>query len=154
MAHNPNMTHLKIHHPVTALPPLWVRCDSSDPEGTCWLGAELVTTNSIAGIVLYTVSCKGESSLLTPLTFMGVWLFICIVTMLWFSLKTDIVKREVHTVELVSHQESIRICNLWHIGDIPGADLQKSEQEFIALLVLFGVHLVYMCVFLEIFIGG
>lgn len=65
MAHNPNMTHLKINQPVTALPPLWVRCDSSDPEGTCWLGAELVTTNhSITGIVLYTVSCKGESSLI------------------------------------------------------------------------------------------
>ncbi|XP_048960109.1 protein zwilch homolog isoform X4 [Canis lupus dingo] len=62
MAHNPNMTHLKIHHPVTALPPLWVRCDSSDPEGTCWLGAELVTTNSIAGIVLYTVSCKADKT--------------------------------------------------------------------------------------------
>ncbi|KAF5925330.1 hypothetical protein HPG69_001774 [Diceros bicornis minor] len=32
MAHNPNMTHLKINRPVSALPPLWVRCDSSDPE--------------------------------------------------------------------------------------------------------------------------
>ncbi|XP_077602908.1 protein zwilch homolog isoform X4 [Crocuta crocuta] len=63
MAHNPNMTHLKIDHPVTALPPLWVRCDSSDPEGTCWLGAELVTTNdSITGIVLYTVSCKADKN--------------------------------------------------------------------------------------------
>uniref|UniRef100_A0A673TEE6 Protein zwilch n=1 Tax=Suricata suricatta TaxID=37032 RepID=A0A673TEE6_SURSU len=63
MAHNPNMTHLKINHPVTALPPLWVRCDSSDPEGTCWLGAELVTTNdSITGIVLYTVSCKADKN--------------------------------------------------------------------------------------------
>nr|XP_036865844.1 protein zwilch homolog [Manis javanica] len=60
MAHNPNMTHLKINRPVTPLPPLWVRCDSSDPEGTCWLGAELITTNSsITGIVLYMVSCKG-----------------------------------------------------------------------------------------------
>ncbi|XP_032720527.1 protein zwilch homolog isoform X2 [Lontra canadensis] len=63
MAHNPNMTHLKINQPVTALPPLWVRCDSSDPEGTCWLGAELVTTNhSITGIVLYTVSCKADKN--------------------------------------------------------------------------------------------
>lgn len=68
MAHNPNMTHLKINRPVTALPPLWVRCDSSDPEGTCWLGAELITTNnSITGIVLYVVSCKGECSLLLVL---------------------------------------------------------------------------------------
>lgn len=74
MAHNPNMTHLKISRPVTALPPLWVRCDSSDPEGTCWLGAELITTNSsIAGIVLYVVSCKGESSLLLLL-----WVYVCV----------------------------------------------------------------------------
>lgn len=61
MAHNPNMTHLKINRPVTALPPLWVRCDGSDPEGTCWLGAELITTNnSITGVVLYMATCKGE----------------------------------------------------------------------------------------------
>ncbi|XP_040348980.1 protein zwilch homolog isoform X3 [Herpailurus yagouaroundi] len=63
MAHNPNMTHLKTNHPVTALPALWVRCDSSVPEGTCWLGAELVTTNdNITGIVLYTVSCKADKN--------------------------------------------------------------------------------------------
>uniref|UniRef100_A0ABI7XQB9 Protein zwilch n=1 Tax=Felis catus TaxID=9685 RepID=A0ABI7XQB9_FELCA len=63
MAHNPNMTHLKINHPVTALPALWVRCDSSDPEGTCWLGAELITTNdNITGIVLYTVSSKADKN--------------------------------------------------------------------------------------------
>ncbi|XP_042639107.1 protein zwilch homolog [Orycteropus afer afer] len=61
MAHNPNMTHLKINQQVTALPPLWIRCDSSDPEGTCWLGAELITTNNgITGIVLYVVSCKAD----------------------------------------------------------------------------------------------
>ncbi|KAM6201942.1 protein zwilch homolog [Rhynchocyon petersi] len=61
MAHNPNMTHLKIKQPVTALPPLWIRCDGSDPEGTCWLGAELITTNgSITGIVFYVVSCKAD----------------------------------------------------------------------------------------------
>nr|KAF6503609.1 zwilch kinetochore protein [Molossus molossus] len=63
MAHNPNMTHLKINRPVTALPPLWVRCDSSDPEGTCWLGAELIATNnSITGIDLYVVSCKADKN--------------------------------------------------------------------------------------------
>lgn len=63
MAHNPNMTHLKIDRPVTALPPLWARCDSSDPEGTCWLGAELVTTSdSITGIVLYVVTCKADKN--------------------------------------------------------------------------------------------
>ncbi|ERE75408.1 putative protein zwilch like protein, partial [Cricetulus griseus] len=61
MAHNPNMTHLKIKQPVTALPPLWVRCDSSDPEGTCWLGAELITANDIiTGVVLYVVTCKAS----------------------------------------------------------------------------------------------
>ncbi|XP_048188734.1 protein zwilch homolog [Perognathus longimembris pacificus] len=61
MAHNPNMTHLNMSQPVTALPPLWIRCDSSDPEGTCWLGAELTTANdSITGIVLYVVSCKAD----------------------------------------------------------------------------------------------
>ncbi|ELK24837.1 Protein zwilch like protein [Myotis davidii] len=63
MAHNPNMTHIKLNRPVTALPPLWVRCDSSDPEGTCWLGAELITTsNSITGIVLYAVNCKADKN--------------------------------------------------------------------------------------------
>ncbi|KAM4829219.1 protein zwilch homolog [Thomomys bottae] len=61
MAHNPNMTHLNMNQPVTALPPLWIRCDSSDPEGTCWLGAELTMANdSITGIVLYVVSCKAD----------------------------------------------------------------------------------------------
>ncbi|XP_054984945.1 protein zwilch homolog [Sorex araneus] len=61
MAHNPSMTHLKIDQPVTALPPLWVRCDGSDPENTCWLGAELVTANSsITGIILYVVSCQAD----------------------------------------------------------------------------------------------
>ncbi|XP_008516334.1 protein zwilch homolog isoform X5 [Equus przewalskii] len=63
MAHNPNMTHLKINRPVTALPPLWVRCDGSDPEGTCWLGAELITTNnSITGVVLYMATCKADKN--------------------------------------------------------------------------------------------
>ncbi|XP_042543334.1 protein zwilch homolog isoform X1 [Dipodomys spectabilis] len=61
MAHNPNMTHLNINQPATALPPLWIRCDSSDPEGTCWLGAELTTANgNITGIVLYVVTCKAD----------------------------------------------------------------------------------------------
>nr|XP_045016786.1 protein zwilch homolog isoform X2 [Jaculus jaculus]XP_045016787.1 protein zwilch homolog isoform X2 [Jaculus jaculus] len=63
MAQNPNMTHLKVEQPVTALPPLWVRCDGSDPEGTCWLGAELTTANaSITGIILYVVSCKADKN--------------------------------------------------------------------------------------------
>ncbi|XP_036701160.1 protein zwilch homolog isoform X1 [Balaenoptera musculus] len=63
MAHNPNMTHLKMNRPVTALPPLWVRCDGSDPEGTCWLGAELIITNNIiTGIVLCMVTCKADKN--------------------------------------------------------------------------------------------
>ncbi|XP_065727005.1 protein zwilch homolog isoform X3 [Phocoena phocoena] len=63
MAHNPNMTHLKINRPVIALPPLWVRCDGSDPEGTCWLGAELIITNNIiTGIVLCMVTCKADKN--------------------------------------------------------------------------------------------
>uniref|UniRef100_A0A8C6CJM9 Protein zwilch n=1 Tax=Moschus moschiferus TaxID=68415 RepID=A0A8C6CJM9_MOSMO len=63
MAHNPNMTHLKINRPVTALPPLWVRCDGSDPEGIGWLGAELISTSSnITGIVLYMVTCKVDKN--------------------------------------------------------------------------------------------
>eukprot|EP00069_Balaena_mysticetus_P017156 bmy_10376T0 len=63
MAHNPNMTHLKINRPVTALPALWVRCDGSDPEGTCWLGAELIITNNIiTGIVLCMVTCKADKN--------------------------------------------------------------------------------------------
>ncbi|XP_006153547.1 protein zwilch homolog isoform X2 [Tupaia chinensis] len=62
MAHNPNMTHLKITRPVTALPPLWVRCDGSDPESTCWLGAELIVENgSTTGVVLHGVSCTDKN---------------------------------------------------------------------------------------------
>ncbi|XP_008072988.1 protein zwilch homolog [Carlito syrichta] len=63
MAHNPHMTHLRVGLPTVALPPLWVRCDSSDPEGTCWLGAELTTAgSSITGIILHVVSCKADKN--------------------------------------------------------------------------------------------
>ncbi|XP_019389394.1 PREDICTED: protein zwilch homolog isoform X2 [Crocodylus porosus] len=56
---NPFMTHLKISNPIV-LPPLWVRCDGSDPEHTYWLGAEpLKTGNKITGINLHTVTCNG-----------------------------------------------------------------------------------------------
>uniref|UniRef100_A0A8B9QG47 Protein zwilch n=1 Tax=Apteryx owenii TaxID=8824 RepID=A0A8B9QG47_APTOW len=62
MVQNPNMTHLKISKPV-ALPPLWIRCDSSDPEHTCWLGAEpLKTGNKITGIYLHMVTCDGPTA--------------------------------------------------------------------------------------------
>lgn len=110
MAHNPNMTHLKSNRPVIALPPLWVRCDGSDPEGTCWLGAELIITNNIiTGIVLCMVTCKGESSLLLLLC-VCVYIFICILIALWSLLKLDIVKREVHTVELVLATMNLLQC--------------------------------------------
>ncbi|XP_019359499.1 PREDICTED: protein zwilch homolog [Gavialis gangeticus] len=56
---NPFMTHLKISNPIV-LPPLWVRCDGSDPEHTYWLGAEpLKTGNKITGINLHTITCNG-----------------------------------------------------------------------------------------------
>ncbi|XP_038622891.1 protein zwilch homolog [Tachyglossus aculeatus] len=60
MAQNPNMTHLEISRPVSVLPPLWVRCDGTDPEGTCWLGAEpLKTKTGIAGIMFHIVTSTG-----------------------------------------------------------------------------------------------
>ncbi|NXU81717.1 ZWILC protein, partial [Oreotrochilus melanogaster] len=59
MAQNPNMTHLKISEQVV-LPPLWIRCDGSDPEHTCWLGAEpLKAGNKITGINFHMVTCDG-----------------------------------------------------------------------------------------------
>ncbi|XP_053127988.1 protein zwilch homolog isoform X3 [Hemicordylus capensis] len=62
MSQNPNMTHLKISNPAP-LPPLWVRCDRSDPQQTIWLGAEpLITGNKLTGIHLHTVTCNGPVS--------------------------------------------------------------------------------------------
>uniref|UniRef100_A0A8C0HH16 Protein zwilch n=1 Tax=Chelonoidis abingdonii TaxID=106734 RepID=A0A8C0HH16_CHEAB len=62
LAQNPNMTHLKISKPVV-LPPLWVRCDSSDPEHTCWLGAEpLKNGNKITGISFHVVTCNADKT--------------------------------------------------------------------------------------------
>ncbi|KAM4676857.1 protein zwilch homolog isoform 1-T2 [Discoglossus pictus] len=59
LAHNPNMTQLRNEKPVEVLPPLWVRCDSSDAEGTCWLGAEPIKTsrNEITGMSFRMVTC-------------------------------------------------------------------------------------------------
>ncbi|XP_069481111.1 protein zwilch homolog isoform X3 [Ambystoma mexicanum] len=64
LAHNPNMNQLAIGMPVSVLPPLWVRCDGSDPEGTCWLGAEPIqaSSNKVTGINFHVVSCKGPSA--------------------------------------------------------------------------------------------
>ncbi|KAL2093264.1 hypothetical protein ACEWY4_010576 [Coilia grayii] len=44
------------------LPPLWVRCDMSDPLGTAWLGAEPISTgNKVSAIKLYTICSKGAT---------------------------------------------------------------------------------------------
>uniref|UniRef100_A0A8B9G2L3 Protein zwilch n=1 Tax=Amazona collaria TaxID=241587 RepID=A0A8B9G2L3_9PSIT len=62
MVQNPNMTHLKLGE-VVVLPPLWIRCDGSDPEHTYWLGAEpLKAGNKIMGINLYTVTCDAHKT--------------------------------------------------------------------------------------------
>ncbi|NXK09453.1 ZWILC protein, partial [Herpetotheres cachinnans] len=62
MVQNPNMTHLQINE-LVVLPPLWIRCDGSDPEHTCWLGAEpLKAGNKIAGINFYMVTCDGPTA--------------------------------------------------------------------------------------------
>ncbi|KFV46711.1 Protein zwilch [Gavia stellata] len=62
MVQNPNMTHLKISE-VVVLPPLWIRCDGSDPEHTCWLGAEpLKAGNKITGINFYMVTSDGPTA--------------------------------------------------------------------------------------------
>ncbi|XP_009982052.1 PREDICTED: protein zwilch homolog [Tauraco erythrolophus] len=62
MVQNPNMTHLKISE-LVVLPPLWIRCDGSDPEHTCWLGAEpLKAGNKITGINFYMVTCDGPTA--------------------------------------------------------------------------------------------
>ncbi|NXO04201.1 ZWILC protein, partial [Rhinopomastus cyanomelas] len=62
MAQNPNMTHLKISD-LVVLPPLWIRCDASDPEHTCWLGAEpLKAGNKITGINFFVVTCDGPTA--------------------------------------------------------------------------------------------
>ncbi|XP_075752987.1 protein zwilch homolog isoform X2 [Pelodiscus sinensis] len=62
MSQNPNMTHLNISKRCV-LPPLWVRCDCSDAEHTCWLGAEpLKHRDTITGINLHIVTCNGPTA--------------------------------------------------------------------------------------------
>ncbi|NXU90731.1 ZWILC protein, partial [Xiphorhynchus elegans] len=62
MVQNPSLTHLGIGDQVV-LPPLWVRCDGSDPEHTCWIGAEpLKAGKKITGINIYLVSCEGPTA--------------------------------------------------------------------------------------------
>ncbi|KAH0620102.1 hypothetical protein JD844_014704 [Phrynosoma platyrhinos] len=64
MSQNPNMSHLKLErNNAASLPPVWVRCDSSDPKQTIWMGAEpLSTGNNPEGIILHTVTCVGPVS--------------------------------------------------------------------------------------------
>ncbi|XP_023666944.1 protein zwilch homolog [Paramormyrops kingsleyae] len=45
-----------------ALCPLWVRCDSSDSEGTCWVGAETICNgNKVTAVKMLNVSSKGPA---------------------------------------------------------------------------------------------
>ncbi|KAL8197413.1 UNVERIFIED_CONTAM: hypothetical protein K2H54_023715 [Gekko kuhli] len=62
MSQNPNVDDLKISN-LVPLPPMWVRCDGTDPRQTIWLGAEpLSTGNYVTGITLHTVISNGPSS--------------------------------------------------------------------------------------------
>ncbi|NWQ68285.1 ZWILC protein, partial [Neopipo cinnamomea] len=62
MVQNPNVTHVGISD-LVVLPPLWIRCDGSDPEHTCWIGAEpLRAGQKITGINIYVVSCEGPTA--------------------------------------------------------------------------------------------
>ncbi|XP_013922162.1 PREDICTED: protein zwilch homolog [Thamnophis sirtalis] len=62
MSQNPNMEHLQINHAVQ-FPPLWVRCEPSDPKQIIWLGAEPSRNgNNLLGIKLHTVTCSGPVS--------------------------------------------------------------------------------------------
>ncbi|CAN9499354.1 unnamed protein product [Ophioblennius macclurei] len=59
LSQNPNMSAVD-NNP--ALPPLWVRCDMSDPSGTTWLGVETVCAASkVTGVKMYSVTCKGST---------------------------------------------------------------------------------------------
>ncbi|XP_072258709.1 protein zwilch homolog [Pyxicephalus adspersus] len=64
LTHNPNMSELRNGKPVDILPQLWVRCDGSDAEGTCWLGAEPNKTsrNEIAGVTFHKVTYAGPTT--------------------------------------------------------------------------------------------
>ncbi|NXG03096.1 ZWILC protein, partial [Sakesphorus luctuosus] len=62
MVQNPNVPHLGMSD-LAVLPPLWVRCDGSDPQHTCWIGAEPLTDGKkITGINIYMVSCHGPTA--------------------------------------------------------------------------------------------
>ncbi|XP_056427638.1 protein zwilch homolog isoform X2 [Hyla sarda] len=64
LIHNPIMAQFGNGKPVEALPELWVRCDGTDAESTCWLGAEPIKTNrnEITGMSFHMVTCAGPTS--------------------------------------------------------------------------------------------
>ncbi|NWZ99046.1 ZWILC protein, partial [Nesospiza acunhae] len=62
MVQNPNVTSLGVSD-LAVLPPLWARCDGSDPQHTCWIGAEpLKAGNKVMGLNIYMVSCDGPTA--------------------------------------------------------------------------------------------
>ncbi|RMB94221.1 hypothetical protein DUI87_29027 [Hirundo rustica rustica] len=62
MVQNPNVTCLGSSD-LVVLPPLWARCDGSDPQHTCWIGAEpLKAANKVTGLNIYMVSCDGPTA--------------------------------------------------------------------------------------------
>ncbi|NWZ07019.1 ZWILC protein, partial [Agelaius phoeniceus] len=62
MVQNPNVSSLGVSE-LPVLPPLWARCDGSDPQHTCWIGAEpLKAGNKVTGLNIYTVSCDGPTA--------------------------------------------------------------------------------------------
>lgn len=64
LTHNPNMAELRNGRAVDVLPQLWVRCDGTDPEGTCWLSAEPIKTsrNEITGMAFHKVTYAGPTT--------------------------------------------------------------------------------------------
>ncbi|NWT68555.1 ZWILC protein, partial [Prunella himalayana] len=62
MVQNPNVPSLGMSD-LLVLPPLWARCDASDPQHTCWIGAEpLRAASKVTGLNIYTVSCDGPTA--------------------------------------------------------------------------------------------
>ncbi|NXM76075.1 ZWILC protein, partial [Serilophus lunatus] len=62
MVQNPNVSHVE-RSDLVVLPPLWIRCDGSDPGHTCWVGAEPLTAGKeITGIKIYVISCDGPTA--------------------------------------------------------------------------------------------
>ncbi|XP_063781638.1 protein zwilch homolog isoform X2 [Pseudophryne corroboree] len=64
LTHNPNMSEVRNGESVEVLPHLWVRCDASDAEGTCWLAAEPIkmNKNEIMGMSFRMVTCTGPTA--------------------------------------------------------------------------------------------